>query len=237
MYLVPGHLPCPWCQYSQRSVRNSLVFYPKSHSVQSSPTVLDDWWHYSRSRRSRNGGVLCCCLTCMPPRIQDASACLVQELLCLGNRGYTILRDLLAAYHITRCHNAAGRPVSSDSCSLLRVVRVQHYTSLAFKPFFGLVRGSCWPAGVLLVMNLLGEFRVLGVCTESWPKTIFLSFGQMDRFGMETLIPLSRCLAAAVLRHLLIIIGPRYRRLEVQTEQNGVSFCPLFPGFRKSILC
>ena len=45
----------------------------------------------------------------MPLRIQDASACLVQELLCLENGGYTILRNLLAAYQITRRHNAAGR--------------------------------------------------------------------------------------------------------------------------------
>jgi hypothetical protein len=45
------------------------------------------------------GCVLCCCLVCMPLRIHDVSACLIQEL-CLENGGYTIVRNLLAVYQL-----------------------------------------------------------------------------------------------------------------------------------------
>lgn len=129
----------------------------------------------------------------------------------------------------------AVRPLSSESCPLL--VRRQHYTSFAFKPFFGLVMGKQSASRCSAVYESAGRISYFGVCTESCPKTIFLSFGQMDRFGVETLIPLSGCIAAALLPHTVIIVRPRYRRLELQGEQNEFSFFPLLPGFRKSILC
>jgi hypothetical protein len=141
------------CPVRGASIANELsgllVFFLQPLSLQTSSTVLDDWWHLVGIEEVHiYRGVLCCCLACMPLRIQDVSACLIQELLCLENGGYTIHRNLLGAYQIT----------------------------------------------------------------------------------------LSECIAAAALPHIFVTVWPGYRRLEVQMEQNEVSFCPLFPGFRKSIL-
>jgi hypothetical protein len=78
-------------------------------------------------------GVPCCCLACVPIRKQDDSAFLIQELICLENEGYTILRNLLAAYQITRCQR--GRPLSSDSYPLLVGNSVTHRSLLS--PYSG----------------------------------------------------------------------------------------------------
>jgi hypothetical protein len=69
-----------------------------------------------------------------------------------------------------------------------------------------------------------GRILYIGACTKSCPITMFLSFGQMDRFGVETLVHLSGYIVTVLLPHICIVLEPRYRKLQVKREQKWKFF-------------